>query len=209
MNEEQSPSQRWEQRYVQRHTPWDRGRPSPALIHWLEHERLPEGRVLIPGCGYGHEVMELCRRGYSVTAIDIAPSALADLESRLSRLGLEAEVVCADWFRWEPQTPFDAIYEQTSLCSLPPHRWRDYAARLGQWLRPGGLLFALFMQTGEAGGPPWHCDPVAMRRLFVPSAWRWIETSDQPVAHPAGFHELPAILEQAGRSSEYPADSGR
>lgn len=199
MNEEQIHTGNWEQRYVAGNTPWDRGHVSPALIDWLASGRLPPGRILVPGCGYGHEVVELCRHGFSVTAVDVAPSALARLGQRLDALGLVADLVCADWFEWRPEHAFDSIYEQTSLCSLPPSRWRDYTRLLAHWLIPGGRLLALFMQTGKPGGPPWHCDPIAMQRLFPPPAWHWIETSGDSVSHPSGFRELPAVLEHGAR----------
>jgi methyl halide transferase len=194
MNEEHKPSQFWEQRYQTDHTPWDRGGPSEALLGWLHAKKVPSGRILVPGCGRGHEVIELSAAGFQVTGVDFAPSALEELRQRLDARGLRAELVCADFLTWRGSTPFDAAYEQTSLCSLPPHRWRDYVNSLEQNLKPGAKLLALFMQTGRPGGPPWHCDPVAMQRLFKAPVWKWQTTTQEPIAHPIGVHELPALL---------------
>jgi hypothetical protein len=55
-------------------------------------------------------------------------------------------------------------------------------------------LFVLFMQTGVAGGPPFNCDVNAMRTLFPPTAWSWPATLPEPVHHPSGRSEQPAIL---------------
>lgn len=196
MNEEQHQPARWDERYRSNDTPWDRGAASPKLKTWLENGRVPEGRILVPGCGRGHEVVELSARGFAVTAVDAAPGAIAALEAALKQRGLDAELVCEDFFRWHPGRRFDAVYEQTSLCSLPPARWRDYASLLAAWLRPGGLLLALFMQTGRPGGPPWHLDPVAMQRLLAPPDWHWLAADPNPVPHPSGGHELAAIIER-------------
>lgn len=194
MNEESIAPNFWEKRYRDQHTPWDRGSLSPALRIWLDENQVPAGNILVPGCGYGHEVIELCARGFQVTAIDIARSALDRLGDALERQGLSASLVCADFLDWKPKQGFDSIYEQTSLCALPPDLWPGYVRQLENWLKPGGVLLALFMQTGKPGGPPWHCDPIAMQRLFKPPMWTWAYKPTDPISHPAGFYEQPAIL---------------
>jgi len=58
----------WEQRYQQGETGWDRGQPSPALHQWLEQGVLKPGRILIPGCGRGHEALAMAAAGAAVRA---------------------------------------------------------------------------------------------------------------------------------------------
>ncbi|MBF0416310.1 MAG: methyltransferase domain-containing protein [Magnetococcales bacterium] len=179
----------WEERYRSGQTGWDRGTASPALLSWLEKGQLQPCRILIPGCGRGHEVTLLAQRGFHVTAVDIAPAAVLSLRTLLARQESNAIVHQADLLTWEPEAPFAAIYEQTSLCALPPEVWTDYAARLWRWLQPGGHLFALFMQTGRAGGPPFHCAIDAMEALFAASHWQWPSQPPMRVDHPNGFYE--------------------
>lgn len=180
----------WEQRYLDENTPWDRGGVSPALRHWLAAGTLQSGRILVPGCGRGYEVVELAQRGFEVVAIDTAPAAVASLERRLGEAHVKAEVICADLLEWEPTRGFDAIYEQTCLCAMAPSVWPDYSRLLGEWLRPGGLLCILFMQTGQPGGPPYHCDLTTMRELFDDARWQWASDPPVPVPHPSGIREL-------------------
>lgn len=184
----------WEDRYRAANTPWDRGGTSPALLQWLDAGELAPCRVLVPGCGRGYEVLELARRGFEVVALDVAPSAVRHLRMELAREGLAAQVLEADVLTWRPDQPFDAIYEQTCLCALPPRTWQAYAVQLRQWLKPDGRLFALFMQTGKEGGPPYHCDPGAMRMLFADDAWEWSGLPFCEIPHPAGIHELSTVL---------------
>ena len=92
----------WEGRYQAGQTGWDRGQVSPALMHWLASETPPRGRVLVPGCGHGHEVAELIRSGCQVTAVDIAASPVLRLMGQLAERGLHANVVQADLLHWEP-----------------------------------------------------------------------------------------------------------
>ncbi len=184
----------WEEKYRAQTIPWDRGAVSPALLGWLEDGELPPGRILIPGCGRGHEAVELAQRGFQVTALDIAPTALEHLAAELRVADATAELVCADVLNWHPTQPFDAIYEQTCLCALDPTHWTDYEQQLFDWLRPGGKLLALFMQTQNAGGPPYDCALPAMHALLPPSRWRWPDIEPGRVGHPNGFHELASAL---------------
>lgn len=184
----------WETRYRDATTPWDRGGVSPALPKWLNEGVLKPCRILIPGCGNGYEVVELARRGFDVTGVDIAPSPLANLKQRLAEAKLPGKLIQADLLVWESQCGFDAIYEQTCLCALVPDLWPQYIERLAAWLDTGGQLLACFMQTDQAGGPPFHCPLDAMRRLFAPPTWRWPEEPPTPIPHSAGFHELACLL---------------
>lgn len=191
----------WQQRFVARETPWDRGAPSPQLAAWLEARSLAPCRILVPGCGSGHEVALLARMGFEVTALDYAPAALALTRERLAQAGARATLVQADALEWTPAAPFDAVYEQTCLCALHPDHWRAYADQLDAWLAPGARLYALFLQATRPGaadglveGPPYHCDINAMRALFAPPRWAWPSPPYPRVPHPRGWAELALVL---------------
>lgn len=201
MNEQQSV---WEARYSEVKTGWDRGEPSPALAHWLATEQPPRGRVLVPGCGHGYEVLQLAKAGYQVTAVDIARQPLARLSAELDAAGLHADVIQADLLSWEPPQPFDAIYEQTAICALEPADWATYQERLARWLKPGGLLFALFMQTGREGGPPFDCPVPSMQALFDATSWRWPGAPSARFEHPNGLYEWAYLLTRKGMADECP-----
>ena len=166
-------------------------------------------RVLVPGCGSGHEVAMLAERGFDVTGVDYAPAAVERTRERLQGLlqskasagVVRAQVVEADLLAYEPVVPFDVIYEQTCLCALYPDHWRRYADRLFGWLRPGGSLLALFMQASRDGsrsgyieGPPYHCDINGMRALFCAERWHWPKPAYPAVRHPSGMAELAVVL---------------
>lgn len=174
----------WQGRYDRAETHWERPGTNPAFDSWLESGRLAPGRILVPGCGRGKELLALARSGFEVVAVDAAPTPVEATRAALAEAGLVAEVVQADLLAWEPDQPFDAIYEQTCLCALHPETWASYEARLHRWLKPGGKLFALFMQTGRPTGPPFHCDPGAMRELFGSDRWVWSEEPAIRSQHP-------------------------
>jgi len=188
----------WESKYHTGETGWDRGQCSPALRQWLADALVPQGRVLVPGCGNGYEVLELTRAGHYVTAVDIAAPPVMRLMGELASQGQHAKVIQADLFNWTPAEPFDAIYEQTCLCALAPELWPDYVSLLGNWLLPGGKLFALFMQTGREGGPPYHSPIERMHEIFPEDDWVWPEAESVRVDHPTGLHELAYVLTRRG-----------
>ncbi len=197
----------WQQRFEAGQTPWDRGASSPQLAGWLADGQLAPCRILVPGCGSGYEVAELAQAGFDVLGLDYAPAAVELARRRLAALpapgasGASAAVLEADVLDWQPDAPFDAIYEQTCLCALHPDHWVRYAEQLHRWLKPGGRLFALFVQVPRPGaaegfiqGPPYHCDIHGMRALFPQSHWTWPKPPYSRVEHPMGSAELAVVL---------------
>lgn len=191
----------WDQRFQEGNTPWDRGAANPQLDAWLASGALKPCRILVPGCGAGYEVVALARAGFDVTALDYSPEAITLARENLYRAGLIAALVEADALDWLPARPFEAIYEQTCLCALYPDHWRAYGDQLHRWLKPGGKLYALFVQylrpgssEGSISGPPYHCDINAMRALFPSSLWDWPKPPYVQVPHPRLQHELALTL---------------
>lgn len=192
----------WQQRFDSGQLGWDRGAPSPQLAAWQADGTLVPGRIAVPGCGTGHEVLALAQAGFDVTAIDYTPGAIAATRARLAAAGASAVLVQADVLAWQPDAPFDALYEQTCLCALHPDHRVAYAAQLARWLRPGGRLALLAMQAlresargGVIEGPPYHVDIHALRALFPLAQWDWPEPPYAAVPHPAhGWYELAVPL---------------
>lgn len=191
----------WQGRFVAGQTVWDRGEVNPQLRAWMAEGAIPPGRVCVPGCGSGWEVAELARQGFEVTALDYAPAAVERTRALLHRDGLAARVEEANVLEWRPERPLDAVYEQTCLCALHPDWWVQYSAQLHGWLRPGGVLLALFMQAlkpgaaeGRVEGPPYHCDIHGMRALFPASRWEWPRPPYPVVPHTMGATELAVRL---------------
>jgi len=166
----------WEELYQADDTGWDRGDISPALPIWLDMGVFEGAKnIIIPGCGRGYEVVELAKRGFHVTALDLAPSAITHLNKTLKSEGVADQVtaVCTNIFDYKDTGAFDVVYEQTCLCAIQPSERQYYADAVFNWLKPNGKLLLSMMQKGAAGGPPFHCDWINMRQLFVEGKWAW------------------------------------
>jgi SAM-dependent methyltransferase len=177
----------WESRFREQHTPWERGEIHPAFTAWRTSGELTPCRILVPGAGRSPEPEAMLRQGFDVVALDLADSAVAN---QASRLGAD-RAIQADVTTWLPDNRFDAVYDQTCLCALPPELWAAYEKQLRRWLRPAGRLFVLLMQTGREGGPPFDCPIPAMKTLFA--SWKWQDALIDPVPHVMGT-EQPAVL---------------
>ena len=83
-------------------TPWERageaGKQQLAgLLDREEQERaLPYGKALDLGCGRGTHSIDLARRGWEVTAVDVVPKAIQDAKKRAAERGVPVDFVVAD-----------------------------------------------------------------------------------------------------------------
>jgi SAM-dependent methyltransferase len=173
----------WEARYRAGDTPWDLGGAPPVLASALAHlGPARRRRALVPGAGPGHDALAFARAGWTVTAVDIAPSACAALRARAQRAGLGVEVLEADVLDLPARLRggFEAVWEQTCLCALPPETRTSYVQALRAALKPDGVLLALLWNHGQAGGPPYDLPPDLARGLFAPA---FEELAFTPVPH--------------------------
>ncbi len=154
----------WEERYQAGRMPWDFRSVPRALLGWLGSCRTP-GRVLIPGCGSGYEVRAFAEHGWDVLAVDFSPSAVRRAQAELGALG--NRVALADFFRGDfGPREFDAVYERTFLCALPPARWPDYVRRVLESLVQGGKLIGFFFYGREDEPPPFPLTEERAQSLF-------------------------------------------
>lgn len=162
----------WDQRFRNKTTPWDAGGVPTALKDFAA-SRQDQPRVLIPGCGSAYEARFLAELGWQVTALDFSVAAI---EAARVTLGPHADrLLLADFFTFDAGDRFDLIYERAFLCALPRHLWRDYAARVAELLKPGGLLVGFFFFSDDAKGPPFGTSPRELEQLFSPRFKRLIE----------------------------------
>lgn len=179
----------WNRRYEENDTPWDKGESHPVLRGMLARGALT-GRVIVPGCGTGHDVRELARRGVEAVGLDIAPLAL-DLARRHAPVADETYML-GDLFHLPPECrgAFDGVFEHTCFCAVDPRLRSDYVAAVRNVLRPGGRLFAVFfLDPGNEGdGPPFGCTTAELDQLFGRS-FRLIEE----------HAEIPTYAEREGR----------
>lgn len=161
-------SERWDARYREADTPWDLGRPPPALLDLLERLTGHALRVLVPGAGHGRDAVAWAAAGHEVTALDHAPTALEQCHRHCRETGVRLDMVLADVLHLprEMEGQFDCVWEQTCFCALCPTERRAYVAQMARALRPGGTFYGLFWKHGAQGGPPYDVTEACVRAVF-------------------------------------------
>ena len=133
----------WEARYQHGDTPWDKGEAHPALLDFLREQPL-DGKILVPGCGYGYDVRAIAHEDNSVLGIDVAESAIR----RANQFPKSAheQYRLADLFRLpsELRNNFDWAFEHTCFCAIDPMMRAAYVEAMAAALKPGGQLLAIF-----------------------------------------------------------------
>jgi len=176
----------WDQRYQEGADGWELGQPAPPLSLFLRHHPLaPQspGRVLVPGCGRGHEVALLEDLGFRAIGLDFSGEALREArrlhgEDRDTLQWLQADLFDRQALEAAGLTPgsLSGIVEHTCFCAIDPGLREDYIATACRLLTPGGWLLGLFWCHHQPGGPPWGSDPELVEAQLrqtglVPEIW--------------------------------------
>ena len=172
----------WEACYRGGDTPWDKGQPAPPLLELLGRKPLAlwgDGPVLVPGCGFGHDVRALAATGLPVVGLDIAETAVQRARGfpATGRESYEA----GDFLdpAWRRGRGFSAIWEHTCFCAMDPGLRGKYAEAAADVLGPGQILAGVYYLTPndpdeDGGGPPFNVTVEELDALFAP----WFERID-------------------------------
>lgn len=146
----------WEECYRKGETPWDHGEPSPGLVDFLESEKYKPGKVLVPGCGVGHDCIALARHGFEVTGIDVSSLALQKANALASQQSLPVHYARSDCLLPPPEweRAFDWVFEHTCFCAIDPADRDRYVESMRFVLREGGHLLGIFFNIQPETGPP-------------------------------------------------------
>jgi 2-polyprenyl-3-methyl-5-hydroxy-6-metoxy-1,4-benzoquinol methylase len=179
----------------------------------IEHLHLtPDMHVLDMGCGTGRHAVELARRGYQVTGVDISSGMLAQAQAAAAEAGVSVTWTHSPAQDYRAPQPFDAVYSvcegALSLLTETESFDRDMQVLrvLFAALKPGGRALItvlsgmryLRMYTPEdvqAG----RFDPLTMSEygtmdISTPQGTRSVPTRERGYVPP----ELRLMLQQTG-----------
>jgi SAM-dependent methyltransferase len=181
--------------------PWAALAPHPYVVDWLDAPVVapPGRRALVVGCGLGDDAAVLARRGFEVTAIDVAPTAVRWARRRFRRdpitwLALDLLDPAA---RRPLEGGFDLVVEVHTVPYLPGVV-RDAAMHaIGGLVAPRGVLVAVtFVATDAAttttAEPPWPQAPSEFAAYRAAGLVRL--ALEHPPGDPAGTGVLEARL---------------
>ncbi len=144
------------QRYATAATPWDTGVPSRELLRAIESGELPGRTVLELGCGTGTNAIELARRGYRVTAVDLVELPVEKGREKARQAKVTVDFRVGDLTRIDLGGPYDLLFD-SGLYHGQRHRdLAGFLAALERVSRPGTRWLSLAGNANEphADGPP-------------------------------------------------------
>ena len=155
---------------------WHTEEIDPAIAELLDGRG---GRLLDLGTGAGTIAREAARRGFAVTASDVAPSALGHARGRAGELPILFAL--DDVLRSQLPGPFETIVDCGLLHCLPRAARLAYAAQIERW-RGALIVVAHDPQAPRAGAghPELGTHPVTvdeLARLFPARAIRGVPTT--------------------------------
>ena len=163
----------WEARYQETASdalPWYQADLDADIAAALDELNLAPGKLLDPGCGPGTQAVALAKRGFDVTAGDIAPSAVEAARRLAEREGVSIALQVDDALDSKLRGPFDIVVDRGIFhCFDDDADQRRYLATVKRLLKPQGILLLKCFHKQETGemGPPGRYDEADIRRLFA------------------------------------------
>ena len=145
----------WTNIYQTEEPGWDMKGPSPVLVNIVPKLKLTKQRILVLGCGEGHDAAYFAESGHIVTAIDFSAEAISRAKKRYGHLTnlrfFEFNVfnLPENW-----TDSFDLIFEHTCYCAVDPLRRKELTKVWKRLLVPGGHLLGIFFAMYKPVGPP-------------------------------------------------------
>jgi cyclopropane fatty-acyl-phospholipid synthase-like methyltransferase len=180
----------WDDAYQHNATPWDIGRPQPAIVRLAGAGELIEP-VLDVGCGSGEHALLAATGGLEVTGLDISQLAVERARAKARQRGLSAEFLVGDVLaldqveRLEP--PFRTVIDVGCFHTFPNADRPIYASSLAAVVEPEGVLHLLCFSEHTPGtdGPrrvtqaelgatfsrDWRVDRIEPETFAVSNLW--------------------------------------
>jgi len=149
--------ERWDSAYRRTRMPgWDVGRPARELQEIVDAGTVKPGKALVLGCGTGTNAVYLAGKGFEVTGVDVAPTALVLAE----RLAAEAKVrvrwLVADVVSLPDIGSFDLIFDRGCYHHVQLYNAAGFVQSMDSRTAPGAHFLLLAGNANEPnhGGPP-------------------------------------------------------
>lgn len=166
---------------------WDNDQ-IPLQVAQLASEKRHIGKALDLGCGTGSHSIFLAQQGFTVTGIDISPTAIRLAREKALQAAVKAEFIVQDVTRLDLlHGPYDVALDVGCLHGLNAAGQQRYAAGLPRLLPSSGILLVWGMDPQGMG---LGLTPERLEKLFRtafklermeevllhrrPSKWYWL-----------------------------------
>jgi len=161
---------RWEQIYENQAVetlPWYYPGLDPDFAAAMERYGIADGDVLDLCTGPGTQAMALAEKGFSVTAMDIADSAVEQACIRAREDGLDIVFHQDDILVSHLNRTFDLIFDRGCFHIFPRDKRRDYVPAVSRLIKSGGyLMIKCFSHLETRPEGPYRIAPSEIEELF-------------------------------------------
>ena len=159
---------------------WDIGKPHYGLAELLDDNRLPLGRVLVPGCGLAHDAVLLAEKGFDVLAFDFSKYALQRVKHRIKRKReLKLTLVLEDIYALPASydNTFDYVVEIGNFQAMSVKERREYVQIIRRVLASTGKCIVICKKCPPLTPGPKGLKKTSLSKYF--STCFKVETIDQ------------------------------
>ena len=151
--------------------------------------KLKPGVAIDLACGSGRNALYLAEKGWTVTAVDGAQTAVELLRERASTRGLHVQADVADLSAETFTLPADAF----DMVVIAYYLQRDLFAKAKRAVRPGGVIVAI-VHTPSAGEKPSYkrAAPGELRGFLI--GWEILHDYEGPSRDPAHHRPVAEIV---------------
>ncbi len=149
--------ERWDAPYRRDRLPgWDVGQPCSHLVKAVEDGTFRPGRAIVFGCGSGTNAIYLAGKGFEVTAVDVAPSALTIAANKARKAGVKVNWLLADVLALPKLEAFDLVFDRGCYHHICQYNSAGYVETLRRLLHreTRALILAGSDVDDRRGGPP-------------------------------------------------------
>lgn len=143
----------WDERYRSGDLPWDSGLPSRELARVLDERAVAPCRAIELGCGTGTNSVLLAKRSFTVTGIDLSPTAVRSAAEKAHAAGVAVEFRAADVATLDPPAePFEFLFDRGCYHCVRKDNLEGYLAAVARLTRPGARCLILAGNADEPAG---------------------------------------------------------
>jgi SAM-dependent methyltransferase len=149
--------------------PWNSGMEDGDLRDLLDASSWVPGQAYELGCGPGNDAAYLAQKGWDVTAVDIAPSAIGLSRETARKAGVEGKIKfkVSDVLALPKAGDAMLVHDRGCFHTLPSPLWADYLRTVTGLLMKGGILaLKVFSFKMPAGPGPYRFTPEEIQKVF-------------------------------------------
>jgi cyclopropane fatty-acyl-phospholipid synthase-like methyltransferase len=186
----------WDDSYQHNATPWDIGRPQPAIQRIADSGGFVEP-VLDNGCGSGEHALLAAAMGLQVTGVDLAQTAIERARAKARQRGLLADFVIGDVLALDEierlTPPYRTVIDTGCFHTFPNADRPIYASSLASVVDSGGVLHLLCFsehtpgtdgprrvtqaEIGQTFSRDWFVDSIEPEMFAVSNLWSGVQPS--------------------------------